>query len=311
MLIRYILLLASFVLFVACTPDEETSPLRLEQTEDYLRIYHNDKPVLNYWMSTQLPDGLDPHYTRSGFIHPVYSPAGRVVTDDFPAGYAHQHGLFTAWTKTFYQDTFVDFWNTHKELATVEHLELLEVQDQPPFLGFRARLQQRSFAFGAILREDWTVRVHDRGDVFVWDLRSVQTNITDDTLVLAKHLYGGLGIRGSKHWNAADSLHYLGPAGFLTSEGLTRDSANHTRPEWTAIWGDLPSGRSGMVVLPHPDNFRWPQAVRVHPSLPYFSVSPVTTEGFTIAPGETYVMRYRMIVFDEEPDAKIIDEVKW
>lgn len=297
---------------LSCSGEKESeSPLRLEQTDDYLRVFHNDLPVLNYWLTPQCPDSLDPHYARSGFIHPVYSPSGQVITDDFPAGHAHQHGVFTAWTKTFFRDTFVDFWNTQKDLATVEHLEVLEVRDQPGYLGFRARLQQRSLAHGPVLREDWTVRVHDRDDVFVWDLRSVQTNVTQDTLFLARHLYGGLGIRGSRLWNTADSVSFLQPAEFLTSQGLTRDSANHTRPEWTAIYGKLPEGKAGLVVIPHPDNFRWPQPVRVHPEMPYLSVSPVVEEGFHIAPGETYVMRYRMVAFDGEVPEEVIGEVGW
>lgn len=313
---KYVLpVILLFTLF-SCGPaitEQETLPgnLRLEQTTDYLRIYHGDRPVLNYWLTPQLPDGIDPHYTRSGFLHPVFSPSGQTITDDFPAGYAHQHGFFTAWTKTSFRDTFVDFWNTHKELGVVEHLELLEVRDQPGYLGFKARLQQRSLAHGPILREDWTVRVHDRDDVFVWDLRCEQTNVTEDTLVLAKHLYGGLGVRGSKHWNPKDTANYRGAARFLTSDLLNRDSSNHTRPEWTAIFGELPQGTAGLAVIPHPENFRWPQAVRVHPDLPYFSVSPVTEAPFTIAPGETYVMRYRTVVFDGEPDQTVIDGLRW
>ena len=285
--------------------------LRLEQTKDQLRIMKGNKPVLNYWRTPQLPEGLPKHYTRSGFFHPVYSPSGQVVTDGFPVGYAHQHGFFSAWTNTTFRDSFTDFWNTHKGLATVAHVDVLETQLQDGFVGFKARLQQRSLEFGEVLREDLTIRVHDRDDVFVWDVRSEQTNVTEDTLFLNKHLYGGLGVRGSKHWNAKDTTNFLSPANFLTSDGLTRDSANHTHPEWTAIYGDLPDGKAGMAVIPHPENFRWPVAVRVHPSLPYFSVSPVTEEGFYIGPGETYLARYRVVVFDGEVPKKLLSSMAW
>lgn len=308
------------LLFASCGPAQESKReieetnkgnLHIEQTEDYLRIYHGDQAILNYWITPQLPDGLPEHYTRSGFLHPLHSPEGQTVSDDFPVGYAHQHGFFTAWTNTTFRDTFTDFWNTHKQLATVEHLEVLETQKQDGYIGFKVRLQQRSLTHGPVLREDWTVRVHDREDIFVWDLRSEQTNITEDTLLLNKHLYGGLGVRGSKHWNAKDTLNFIGQADFLTSDGLERDSANHTRPEWTAIYGGLPGGKAGLAVIPHPDNFRSPQAVRVHPDLPYFSVSPVTAEGFAIAPEATYLMRYRVVVFDGEVPKELLTSLSW
>lgn len=322
-MIRCSLLLCSFILLLASCGRAQKSEggkeegskgnLRLEQTADYLRVYHGEQAVLNYWLTPQLPAGLPEHYTRSGFLHPVYSPTGRVVSDDFPAGYAHQNGFFGAWTNTTFRDSFVDFWNTHKGLATVRHQEILETQQQGGILGFKVRLSHQSKTNGGVtvLREDLTVRVHDRQDVFVWDVRSEQTNVTAATLFLNKHLYGGLGIRGSKHWNAKDTTNFLGLAKFLTSDGHGRDAANHTRPEWTAMFGDLPGGKAGIVVLPHEENFRWPVAVRVHPDLPYFSVSPVTEEGFVIAPGETYLARYRVVVFDGEVPVDLLAEENW
>ena len=39
------------------------------------------------------PDADAPWFKRSGFIHPVYTPGGRVVTEGFPADHLHQHGL--------------------------------------------------------------------------------------------------------------------------------------------------------------------------------------------------------------------------
>ncbi|MEM9928762.1 MAG: PmoA family protein [Bacteroidota bacterium] len=311
--------LLTFILISCSNPLEKQDHLTLDQTEDYLRILYDDRPVLDYRLTSGIPDTLPRHYVRTGFFHPIWSPEGKIITDDYPVGYAHQHGLFTAWTNTTFQDSFVDFWNTQKGLAFVLNKEITEVQRQDGFLGFKANLTHCSMAHAPhnreraqpVLTEALTVRVHDRTKPFVWDIRSEQTNVTKDTLFLNEHLYGGLGIRGSKQWNKADSSHYFAPAQFLTSAGLGLEAANHTRPAWTAIFGDLPQGAAGMVVLPHPENFRWPVPVRVHPTLPYFSVSPVVEEGFYIAPAETYLSRYRVIVFDGEPQPELIDQLGW
>lgn len=325
MIHRFTLLCSFITILASCGPalengerkgeGEKEGRLRLEQTADYLcvHIMDNDQAVLNYRLTPQLPDGLPEHYTRSGFIHPIWSPAGQVVSDDFPAGYSHQNGFFNAWTNTTLRDSFVDFWNTHKGLATVMHKEVVEIVEQDDIIGFKVKTTHQSNAHGwdePVLAEELTIRVHDRNDVFVWDVRSEQINVTKDTLFLNKHLYGGLGIRGSKHWNAKDTTNFLRLADFLTSDGLSRDSANHTHPEWTAIYGNLPDGKAGMAVIPHPDNFRWPVAVRVHPNLPYFSVSPVTEEGFFIAPGETYLARYKVVVFDGEVPEDLLNEMR-
>lgn len=323
MILRQPLLPCFLILFLAsCGPAPASKgekgeggegSLRLEQTADYLRVLHGEQAVLDYWLTPQLPDSLPAHYVRSGFIHPAYSPAGRVVTDDFPVGHTHQHGVFTAWTNTTFRDSFVDFWNTHKGLATVHHTELLETQKQDGIVSFKVRLTHHSLVHGdvVVLSEDLTVRVHDRNDAFVWDIRSEQTNVTDDTLFLNKHLYGGLGVRGSRHWNDKDTTEFISRARFLTSAGLTGDAANHTRPEWTAMYGPLPEDQAGLAVIPHPENFRWPQPVRTHPDMPYFSVSPVTEGGFFIAPGEVYLSRYRVVVFDGEVPERLLGDTGW
>lgn len=329
MIHRLPLLLCSIVLLLAScgrapennggTEEAHEGNLQLVQTADYLRILHNNQPVLDYRLTSGMPSDLPEHYVRTGFFHPIWSPNGQVVTDDYPVGYAHQHGLFTAWTNTTFRDSFVDFWNTHKGLAFVHHSELLETQQQEGFLGFKTRILHEEISSNKfdrsnanlVLSEDLTVRVHDRSAPFIWDIRSEQTNVSQDTLFLNKHLYGGLGIRGSKNWNKTDSNHYQNPAQFLTSEGLSGDAANHTRPDWTAIYGDLPAGKVGMAILPHPENFRAPVPVRVHPTLPYFSVSPVVEESFFIAPGATYLSRYRVIVFDGEPKPDELTKNQW
>jgi hypothetical protein len=270
----------------------------VEQDSSRLLITLAGRPVLTYHLTERLPDGVETHYARSGFIHPVYSPAGRIVTDDFPAGHVHQHGIFTAWTKARFRGRPLDFWNQQKELGTVRHAELLETYTTDSVAGFRVRLEHVSLADGVVLEDEWHLRVHADTAPYHFDLRSVQTNVTDDTLFLEKHLYGGLGVRGSRRWNREDSTHYAGEAEFLTSDDRTRVPANHSRPDWLAMYGPIDGATAGLRIYPDPANFRAPQFVRVHPEMPYFSVTPVVAEGFFIAPGGRYEQRYRFEVFD-------------
>ncbi len=314
--------LAAIAIFwwTSCGAVRDHDGISLHALEDGLTIRVDGRAVLTYAIAPQLPqyrfaDSLPEHYTRSGFIHPVYSPDGHTVTDDFPVGHSHQHGIFTAWTSSTFRGAPIDFWNQHKELGTVRHVEMLETFDTAGMAGFRARLEHVSLEHGPILSEDWHVRVYDHSAPYVWDLRSEQTNVTDDTLYLNPYTYGGLGIRGSAEWNTADTAAFYGEARFLTSAGRDRETSNHTRPEWTAIYGPLTAkdgtAAAGLAVVPHPENFRAPQFVRVHPDMPYLSVTPVVEEGFSIPPGGTYVSRYRFVVFDGEPSGIDLAEFGW
>ncbi|MBB4078830.1 hypothetical protein GGR28_001447 [Lewinella aquimaris] len=295
-------------------------PPRIQVNDTELRITMAGRPVLSYQLAEQLEEPVDgdtlpAYYSRSGFIDPVYSPAGRLITDAFPVGHSHQHGIFMAWTSTDFRGEDIDFWNQQDRTGTARHVALLETIDSADMIGFRARLQQVSSKYGPILQEDWHIRVYDSTSPYVWDLRSEQTNITDDTLFLNKYSYGGLGVRGSAEWNESDSLMYRAPASFLTDAGADRAAANHTRPAWTAIYGPLDGsdedGTAGLAVFSHPENFRSPQFVRVHPEMPYLSVTPVVEAGFFIPPGGSYVSRYRFVIFDGEAAAANLDRFGW
>ena len=94
------------------------SELKLIETDDTIRVTLRGKPVLRYIKKAQaVPQGVPQHFSRSGYIHPVYTPTGQELTGDYPADHAHQHALFFAWTKSSYNGQKVDFWNQAKDLG--------------------------------------------------------------------------------------------------------------------------------------------------------------------------------------------------
>jgi hypothetical protein len=124
-----------------------------------------------------------------------------------------------------------------------------------------------------------------------------QTAATDDPLTIEEYHYGGFGIRGSSEWDKPGAFR------LLTSEGESDpDKGNHTRVKWCYIGGSGPSGPSGIAVLGHPQNLRFPQPVRLTPVFPYFSFAPQKLGSFVIARDTPYIARYRFVVMDGEPD---------
>lgn len=154
------------------------------------------------------------------------------------------------------------------------------------------------------LNETWRVRVYALDDPFVFDVTSIQTCASTSPVSIGKLHYGGMAIRGHADW--ADKRDY----GFLTSQGKTKANGNQTRPNWVDLFGPVEGGTMGMTVMSHPDNFRFPQPVRLHPTMPYFCFAPVALDAITIAPGKPYVSRYRFVVRDGELDAEVV-EVVW
>ena len=272
-----------------------------------IEISVSGKPVLTYHTETvSPPEGMGKVYARSGFIHPLYSPSGKVLTDDFPVGHVHQHALFSAWTRATFKHEVIDFWNQDDGSGNAEHVAVVGIGET----SFEVDLQQISNRSGPAINERWAVEVEDSSDPFIIDIEVEQECATSEEVYLHSYKYGGFGFRGSSHWNGEDEEHFEGAMKVLTSDGIADvEASNHTRPRWVAVYGPLDGTDSGLVIMNHPTSFRHPQPVRVHPEMPYFVFSPIVDGSFILKPGMTYNANYRIVTFDGAPDAERIE--KW
>ena len=83
----------------SCQPSEiSCSVVDTGKTLDY-KI--GDKLLFSYNYTTVYPaPGVDSVYKRSGFIHPLKTLRGEVMTNCSPADHYHHFGLWYAWTKS-------------------------------------------------------------------------------------------------------------------------------------------------------------------------------------------------------------------
>lgn len=283
---------------------------RVTCTDDGTRLTLSvgDREVLSYNHATlPSPEGIDPVFAKSGHIHPMRTPAGRLVTDDFPPDHAHQHGVFFAWVNTTFEGRPVDFWNQAKKLGSIEHLKVVGTASGPVFGQFTVRLRHSDLTAPGgskpVLEETWTVRAYDVEDPLLVDFRSDQQCVAKEPLVINEYHYGGLGLRGAREWFQQEG------SDFLTSAGKTRENGNHTRARWVIAYGRSEGMPAAVAVLGHPDNFRAPQHVRLHPTKPYFCFAPMVLGPFEIAPGKPYVSRYRFATWDGEADGQRADRL--
>ena len=71
--------------------------------------------------------------------------------------------------------------------------------------------------------------------------------------------------------------------------------------------GPVDQKMTGVAILDHPGNFRFPQPVRLHPTMPYFCFTPALLGSFTIEPGKPYVWLYRFSVHDGKVDREVTE----
>ena len=290
-------------------------PTTVEVTRESgrLKVAVGGKHFLSYQTEkNDLPrPDIKPVYKRGGYIHPLLSPSGKLVTDDYPPNHIHHHGIWFPWTKTEFQGRELDFWNMGEGKGTVEFVELGKTWRGPLHGGFDTRHQFVDLTAPepkAVLNETWRVTVYNVGQgarkYSMLDLVSTQECATASPLKLPKYHYGGLGFRGNRDWNGKDKTF------FLTSEGETdRVKGNETRGAWCHISGNVGGALAGVAILCHPDNFRAPQPMRLHPSEPFFCFAPSQLGDWEIVPGKPFVSRYRFVVADGPPDKDELERI--
>ena len=263
------------------------------------------RPVLSFvTQPAGLPDkNIKPIFLRGGYIHPVYTPSGRMVTDDYPSDHFHHHGIWFAWTKTEFEGRHPDFWNVGTGSARIDFVSVEETWNGLVNAGFRSRQHYLDLTDGspkASLNEQWEVRVYRVGQsgkqYFMFDLVATQESAGASELKLEEYRYGGMGVRGHRDWKDKSKF------SFLSSEGKNRQQGDATRARWAHMGGPVDGQVAGIAILDHPSNLRAPQPMRMNPDDPFFNYAPSQMGPFAIKPGERFMLRYRYVVSDGPPD---------
>ena len=275
-----------------------------------LQVFAKGKPVLHYNQATvESPDPKTPFYARSGYIHPLFNPAGQVLTDDFAPDHPHQHGVFFAWTNTTFEGRDINFWDQRNQQGSVEHVKVTEQVSGPVFGGFTAILRHvdpesargteagvDGIVAGACLRAG-------RGRFYsIWNRCSDVRG--ESPLRINKYHYGAMAIRCRREWLKP------GAGDFLDQRREDQKGRQSYAAELGGhLWRFEAFAHGRDTVRGTRRIFGIPQPVRLHPSKPYFCFAPLVSGPFEIQPGDAYTSRYRFFVHNGKPDVKRAENI--
>jgi len=299
--------------------EQSNSLIYPEKADGNLTFFSGNHPIICYRYETMFPPtGIDPLFKRSGFIHPLWSPKGEVLTRVQAPDHYHHYGIWGPWTMTHIGEREVDFWNLNKGEGTVTFAGFASETSGNVYSGFKA-LQQH-IDYGAkgedqiVINEILDVRVWNSGTGY-WIIdytTAINTPLKEGVMLDAYRYGGGIGYRATEKWTKHNSS-------VLTSEGKDRKEADGSNARWCIVEGesDVEEGRSGILFLSHPLNREHPEPVRVWPEDAngnrgdlFFEFSPIRHKSWELKRGEDYVLKYRMIVFDGQID-KEAAEAYW
>lgn len=262
--------------------------------------------------------GLDPDITeeifyRGGYLHPFFTPNGRVITEHYTENRPHQNGIWTGWYKTEWNGLKPDFWSQAEETGKVEVVSVNSIETGPVFgelqttHNFNEKITEKS---STILSDEWTVRFYNdfeysKRAVNIIDLDIFQTNISDHPFRLIEHMYGGVGFRGSDQWIGEEKIE------FVTSEGENRAEAHQSNAHWVAMSGEIDGEPASIIILAHPDNPRFPEPVFINQREPFFTFAPLQAGDLVLNPEDHFRARYRYITLDGNLPASDEIEKYW
>ncbi len=272
--------------------------------------YHfllNNKKVFTYQADVvDPPSGVDSLYKRGGFIHPLYAPNEAILTAIQPADHYHHYGIWNPWTKTNFLGEEIDFWNLAKGQGTIINNGVSDINKGNILASIKAKHKHITWPETEKSKEAITelqeMILYNRTDgKFLIQLNS--TMIPQESIILQEYRYGGFGYRATEYWTNENSK-------VFTSEGLDRKEADGQPARWCVVVGDTPQGKAGILFMGHPDNFNFPEPLRVWPvdannnrGDVFINFSPTRNKDWQLEKGKNYMLKYRMLIFEGDLSA--------
>jgi mannose-6-phosphate isomerase-like protein (cupin superfamily) len=279
-------------------------PIRAVANDGALTIFNGNQHLLQYVYNTVYPPpGIDTFYKKSGFIHPLYTPQGQILTRIQPPDHYHHYGIWDPWTHILFNGDTIDCWNLAARKGTQRFAKFTSIVSGPVFAQFQALQQHVAFhrdgSEDVFLNELQTTRIYRSfgANYYLLDITIDLTPATLNPVKLLAYRYGGLGWRATAEWNRENSQ-------VLTSEGKDRRHADGTKARWCIVQGALGGAYGGAAILSSPSNYNHPEPLRIWPDSSngrgdlFANFSPTKDTDWLLEPGHTYTLHYRWVVFN-------------
>jgi hypothetical protein len=274
-----------------------------------LTIRKGAQNLLQYNFKTVYPPkGIDTAYKRSGFIHPLWSPHGQVLTRIQAPDHYHHYGIWNPWTHVLFEGDTIDFWNLRSKQGTVRFANFVKVENGSVFSEFGALHEHVVLKKGGgekvAMNELHSVRVYrpqENRDFYVVDFNFQMNPAGESPFKILEYRYAGFGWRTTEKWDQKNSM-------FLTSEGKTRKDADGTKARWCIVQGEIDNDYAGVVMMSSPTNYNFPEPMRIWPESPkdrgdlFASFCPTKDKDWLLKPSQVYMLKYRMLVYNGHMD---------
>lgn len=269
-------------------PLEAAGPFQFrELNETSTQLLESGKPVYVYNHGMMLKAGMKEDRRRACYLHPVWTPDGTVVTDDFPVDHPHHRGIFWAWphVKTGGQD--LDLWGIkgiHQKF--VRWVEKSTAGDQA-----RLGVENGWYAGDRVVVKE-TVRVvahRSEGNRRTLDFTLVFQALGEPVELLGESTswkgYGGFNVRFAPRENTT----------LATDRGRQSGDTNMVPHPWAELAADYTGRHAAVRVEIAPTNPSYPNGWCLR-HYGYLGVNFPGVTPYTLERSKPLELNYRVIV---------------
>ncbi|MEX2514474.1 MAG: PmoA family protein [Cyclobacteriaceae bacterium] len=290
---------------------ENNGILSLEHNSQSLIIRRNQQDLWQYNHAVaEAPEGADPAYARSGFVHPMWSPTGKSLTRIQPPDHYHHYGLWNPWTRVEFQGETIDFWNLKERQGTVRFANVITKNVGQVYAGYKVLHEhvvlKNELSPKVALKEVQGTKIfmlEGEEDYYLADISILLNCATDDPVLLKEYRYGSLGWRTTEKWDRYNSE-------VITSEGLNRKNADGSLARWCIVQGEIDEDYAAVIMMSYPTNYNHPEPLRIWPEDQYdrgdmyANFAPTKNMDWDLQPGINYVLNYRFLVSSKKLSAE-------
>ncbi len=263
--------------------------------------------ILNYQIAEKSFNGT---YSRSNYIHPLYTLDGQILTEDFPPDHLHHRGVFWAWHQLYIGDKQLgDGWEIKDFRWEVK--SVTELKGQGDARAIQAEVLWKTNRWiddegneKAVVKETTTIKVYPAEN------RYRQIDITVSIQALEQNMrmggsenekgYGGF----SPRIRLPKDIHFTSSAGEVKPDNLPVKADG-----WMDISGSYGKGGAlaGLTVLCHPNNpgFPNPWILRSAKSMQNAVYPFPGASAVPLSETQPTILRYRLLV--HKGDGKAMD----
>jgi hypothetical protein len=263
----------------------QTLAIRSGDDGRFYDVLEGSLPVIRYNQGTvPVPDGIDPAYARGDYIHPLFGPAGEVLTDDYPKDHPHHRGVSWSWPVTRWGDEVRDIWAVRGVWS--RPVAMRRTEAGAVFALLEAENEWKWGDKDPIVRETVVIRAfrQSQGNRIV-DVEVRLTGLVDGAAIGGRPGggYGGFSLRAAPGQDQKIVLH-------------TGASPSNPEQAWIDYSAVFPKGqrRTGVTIYEHPSVPGYPSQLLQYPNLNCVMPAFPGTREVPLPKGETLVLKHRL-----------------